>query len=85
MKCRRIDSARFELHDPSRQKSTRLTGSQVARHLEIREGEGMKCRRVGSTRLELHVSSQQKSTRVTGSKVARHLEIFCYVLERVRV
>ena len=35
MKCRRIDSTRFELHDPSRQKSTRLTGSQDARHLEI--------------------------------------------------
>ena len=35
MKCRRVDSTRLELHDPSRQKSTRLTGSQVARHLEI--------------------------------------------------
>ena len=35
MKCRRVDSTRLELHDSSRQKSTRLTGSQVARHLEI--------------------------------------------------
>ena len=35
MKCQQIDSTRFKLHDPSRQKSTHLTGSQVARHLEI--------------------------------------------------
>ena len=35
MKCRRVDSTRLELHDASRQKSTRLTGSQVARLLEI--------------------------------------------------
>ena len=35
MKCWRVDSTRLELHDSSRQKSTRLTGSQVAKHLEI--------------------------------------------------
>ena len=35
MKCRRVDSTRLELHDSSRQKSTRLTGSQVAKHLEL--------------------------------------------------
>ena len=35
MKCRRVDSTRLELHDQSRQKSTRLTGSQDAKHLEI--------------------------------------------------
>ena len=35
MKCRRVDSTRLEFHDSSRQKSTRLTGSQVTRHLEI--------------------------------------------------
>ena len=35
MKCRQVDSTRLELHDSSWQKSTRLTGSQVARHLEI--------------------------------------------------
>ena len=35
MKCRRVDSTRLELHGSSRQKSTRLTGSQVTRHLEI--------------------------------------------------
>ena len=35
MKCRRVDSTQLELHDSSWQKSTRLTGSQVARLLEI--------------------------------------------------
>ena len=35
MKCRRVDSTRLELQDSSWQKSTRVTGSQVARHLEI--------------------------------------------------
>ena len=35
MKCWRVDSTRLELHDSSRQKLTRLTGSQVARYLEI--------------------------------------------------
>ena len=35
MKCWRVDSTRLELHDSSRQKSTRLTGSQDAKHLAI--------------------------------------------------
>ena len=35
MRCRRVNSTRLELHDSSRQKSIRLSGSQVARLLEI--------------------------------------------------
>ena len=35
MKCRRVGSTRLELHVSSQQKSTRVTGSKVARHLEI--------------------------------------------------
>ena len=83
MKCRRVDSTRLELHDSSRQKSTRLTGSQVAKHLELFQDmlEWARVWNVGeSTPLD-----SSCTTRLTGSQVSRQLEIFRYLFERVRV
>ena len=83
MKRQRVDSTRLELHDSSRQKSIRLTGSQDAKHLEIFQDmlEWVRIWNVGeSTPLD-----SSCTTRLTRSQVARHLEIFRYLLERVRV
>ena len=82
MKCRRVDSTRLELHDSSWQKSTRLTGSQVARRLEIFRYLLERVRvwnvksRLHSTRVaRLVMAKVDSSHRKSGRKTLRNISI----------
>ena len=83
MKCRRVDSTRFELHDSSLQKSTRLTGSQVARHLEIfcylleRVRDEMSASRLHSTRVARFVTAKVDSSHLkSGRKTLKNISLY---------
>ena len=72
MKCRRVDSTRLELHNSSRQKSTRLTGSQVAKHLERFQDmlEWLRVWNVGeSTPLDSNCTTRHDKSRLVSPEV----------------